>query len=515
LRRAVKLAPDRAGSALSANPSNPGMWGDVWCWKGKAVMSRGVRAACIIFGSLVTLWGSALPWFTITYTPAGDASATRNFYFGAIDMLPYVQDISSARQFYVGIGLIFLTGIASLTGLPFIEGYLGRFFSWTQLATFIYTVYTNIINKSIIHSMNQTFLIQFYGITDANYVFKNSTLQLQQGFFLTILGLAVSFAAVNLPASEGSGGGVLQNGMIGFAALAVVSCCCLSGYDATHGLDFTRSNDLYQYDHLVSVSATKGWQDTKLSVSKGDIVFINYVPGSGLWSANKETVPPTDANGLPARAPTWLATQKGVPLPGVSSQALIGRIGSSSPFFVGNAFSWMALENGKLYLRMNQRDTSLKLTSGAIRTQITILHEDGVSYRTSTITVALSKNWQNTGLTVESSDVIGVTYVFGSGTLAGGPSVVAPDYLNAKPLNIAAITFDQNAFTTPETGTVGLLARVANGAPYYCGYSTVQRAGGDGPLTLRLANDNAALKGSVKVAVTVMTFPTVSSYYYR
>lgn len=98
----------------------------------------------------------------------------------------------------------------------------------------------------------------------------------------------------------------------------------------------------------IRVPANGGWINTRLRVRKGEFVFFETT-GEVQLSDNR-----TDrarAAGTPRMAP-------GAPLPTVNAGALIGRVGSSQPFGIGNQASVPMPFDGVLFLAVNDDERS-------------------------------------------------------------------------------------------------------------------------------------------------------------
>ena len=81
----------------------------------------------------------------------------------------------------------------------------------------------------------------------------------------------------------------------------------------------------------------------------------------------------SDAAGQPVNPPTNLICNCGEPLPGYSTQAMIGRVGAGigyTPLQIGDNFSGVAYDNSFLYLRINLPDQLLSRDSGVITVSI-------------------------------------------------------------------------------------------------------------------------------------------------
>lgn len=163
---------------------------------------------------------------------------------------------------------------------------------------------------------------------------------------------------------SGSGGGV-SAGCIGCSLLGAVVLLVVCGvFVAPKVLSALTA------PKGITVQATQGWQDTNYSVKAGDSVTITYL--SGTWTVTNGVSASTDANGKPPNPPAYLYCSCGEPLPGVSTQALIGKVGNGQPFFVGDSKTFTAANAGHIFLRINDSDKGLGDNSGSIQVQITV-----------------------------------------------------------------------------------------------------------------------------------------------
>ncbi len=100
----------------------------------------------------------------------------------------------------------------------------------------------------------------------------------------------------------------------------------------------------------VEVYANKGWQDTKILVSKGQFLKITYL--SGQWSQcegfGSVACIDVGANGLDFESP-----HDNIMAAGCKDAKLIARLSSSSPICVGEQFYGKVEQTGYLELRMN------------------------------------------------------------------------------------------------------------------------------------------------------------------
>ena len=140
--------------------------------------------------------------------------------------------------------------------------------------------------------------------------------------------------------------------------------------DATH----TQKITIVPLQNAVSnftVSANRGWQNTGIFLKRGRSFEVKYVKGT--WTSANGVVGTSDAAGQPINPPPDLICNCGEPLPGFSTQGLIGRIGDGTgytPLQVGDNFSGVAYDNEFLYLRMNLPDQNLYKSSGAVTVSI-------------------------------------------------------------------------------------------------------------------------------------------------
>jgi hypothetical protein len=98
-------------------------------------------------------------------------------------------------------------------------------------------------------------------------------------------------------------------------------------------------------DVQIDVRADAPWQDTGLSVRRGDRVQIKYL--SGEWSIWVGADPMTDGNGQTGRPEDCRL------MPEANLGGLIGRVGENPPFFVGNETDFFSDYSGTLQLSMN------------------------------------------------------------------------------------------------------------------------------------------------------------------
>ena len=98
----------------------------------------------------------------------------------------------------------------------------------------------------------------------------------------------------------------------------------------------------------VHVSAARGWISTGMRVRKGEFISFN-TSGEVQLSANQNDR---------AKAAGTSRTAPGAPLPNVSAGALIGRVGNSLPFGIGDQAAVPMPFDGILYLAVNDDEHS-------------------------------------------------------------------------------------------------------------------------------------------------------------
>ena len=112
----------------------------------------------------------------------------------------------------------------------------------------------------------------------------------------------------------------------------------------------------------VIVSGRSRWTDTGVFVNQGDIINFN-AQGEVQLSTGGEDVAGT-AGARSGR------TASNSPLPSTIAGALIGRIGNSAPFGIGNQRQITAPATGQLFLGVN--DDYLQDNSGEFRVRVSV-----------------------------------------------------------------------------------------------------------------------------------------------
>ncbi len=117
----------------------------------------------------------------------------------------------------------------------------------------------------------------------------------------------------------------------------------IQGFACTHTIGSTPSSE------IVAVDAHEEWQNTGISLIRGDEVVIEYVEGR--WTNWLDELPFFGPDG----GPSYVCSSSSCvePLRGYAQGSLIGRIGNSDPFAVGEYMEFTADNEGMLQLRMN------------------------------------------------------------------------------------------------------------------------------------------------------------------
>jgi hypothetical protein len=120
------------------------------------------------------------------------------------------------------------------------------------------------------------------------------------------------------------------------------------------------------------VQAAQDWQNTGVSLHRGNQVTIEYV--SGLWTSDP-SVSPFDGKGRPdgyTCANYEPASQCGEVVPDAVQGSLVGMIGTQT-LKIGNTLTFTAPQDGSLLLRINDgKGTSLNDNQGSLTVQIAV-----------------------------------------------------------------------------------------------------------------------------------------------
>ena len=159
-----------------------------------------------------------------------------------------------------------------------------------------------------------------------------------------------------------TGASLLGKALVAVVILGVITACALAFLiRVPQGQSATAT---------VTVAANQGWQDTGFRIQAGDHVALQYE--SGTWTITSGVVAQSDANGQPVHPPSFLFCKCGEPMPGVSTQALIGKVGNGPAFLVGDGKDFAATGSGELFLRINDQDGHLGDNAGSVIMRVTI-----------------------------------------------------------------------------------------------------------------------------------------------
>ena len=115
---------------------------------------------------------------------------------------------------------------------------------------------------------------------------------------------------------------------------------------------------------VVDVEAAQDWTDTGIVVGSGDLLSIHYL--SGEWS-------PWPGGSYDAIGSGGDPRCRCNVMDGVSHAALIGKIGDTPPFLVGEAYRHSVGESGTLYLGIN--DVDVYDNSGYLEVEVQVIRE--------------------------------------------------------------------------------------------------------------------------------------------
>lgn len=126
----------------------------------------------------------------------------------------------------------------------------------------------------------------------------------------------------------------------------------------------SHTTDSYQITRIqLTTHAHLPWVDTGIDLSPGETLSIE---ATGTWSVGGVNSQQTGSSGYPgAYNPQALDSR-------LPFAALIGAVGNSNPFLVGDGRSDTIVTGGRLYLSMNDVAESFDDNSGAMRVEILI-----------------------------------------------------------------------------------------------------------------------------------------------
>jgi len=117
----------------------------------------------------------------------------------------------------------------------------------------------------------------------------------------------------------------------------------------------------YDIHKMSTVTAYGPWQDSTVQIQAGDKIFIDAKgtwSGGMLWESGPSGAVGPDSGRIYAAEP--------------AATALIGRIGSGTPFTIGDQYLGEATQNGNLFMRMN--DPTTGDNSGALTVDVYVRH---------------------------------------------------------------------------------------------------------------------------------------------
>ena len=481
-------------------------------------MNNKVRAGIILVGCFVTLAGSiALPWFIIQYNPTG-GYYTYNFDFDFLYMAFNIKDpalIDHVKSYFISIGTSSLIAVLYLTDLTFLKPLVVKLgLSLVNMVIFGWAVFTNAHDLSIITHLQPSYAQTYFGTTDYQYILSHTTTSLSQGFVVSLIGIGIMAVGLNLP--ENVAAMQPQRFYTVLIAIILLSCCCLATFDATHGIGYGYNNDFYEKSHRFPVMANQGWQNTAIDLKKGDIVYILYIPNSGLWSANTGVSPASDASGNPTQPAA--TNEPTLPLPNFPNQALIGKIGKDTAFLIGNGVSFLAYDNGPMTLRMNQNDALLKNASGSIQVLIAVYrYMSGETVNVNTVTINSSTAWQDTHLNVGVNDTIGISYILHSHSANLTDFTASPNGTNAPPPDFNFIKTGTYSGPSPLAAEKpGLIAKIGSEPGFFAGYNVIGRTISQmdtGNLFLSI-HDSTMPQGTLQVTIVQVHLGGVATSYW-
>ena len=116
-----------------------------------------------------------------------------------------------------------------------------------------------------------------------------------------------------------------------------------------------------------TVRPSSAWQDTLIRLDKGQRIVVD---AEETWSPDMQNqIVWCGADGV-----YNLAAADGYLLPGANVGALVGRIGSGEVFAIGSRHDFVAVDEGILYLAMNE-DPKRSNQAGKITAQVIVFDE--------------------------------------------------------------------------------------------------------------------------------------------
>lgn len=118
-----------------------------------------------------------------------------------------------------------------------------------------------------------------------------------------------------------------------------------------------------KHSFTVNVSSTTRWEDTGIRIEKNSKITIT---ASGRWKSDP-SIDATDPNGHSSPL-----ISDNAPMKGVNHGALVGRIGDSPAFLIGDETTFTSMYSGTLQLMINDEYHFLYDNSGALEVRVQI-----------------------------------------------------------------------------------------------------------------------------------------------
>jgi hypothetical protein len=231
----------------------------------------------------------------------------------------------------------------------------------------------------------------------------------------------------------------------------------------------------------ITVAANTEWTNTGISVRKDEDLFFNPNGTIQLSGNGSDTA---SAAGSSRTAP-------GSPVPQASAGALIGRVGNSAPFLIGNQTRVNMPASGELQLGVNddhvadnngQMTVAILRPAGAVATSGTAVPAPAPGNRPAgAITVSGNQAWTPTGVFVRGGQTIQLSSSGRVQLSADANDVSGP------------IGSSRNAAAGAPMGNVPagtLIGRIGNSAPFGIGNLTSVQMPASGPLFLGVNDDH-------------------------
>lgn len=239
----------------------------------------------------------------------------------------------------------------------------------------------------------------------------------------------------------------------------------------------------------VTVSATSSWKDSGVTLSGGETVCVT---ASASWKPDPQQAT-VDAMGRPS-----LCTSSPCPIPTANSGALVGRIGSNTPFIVGSNFKFSTTQSGTLQFMINDDVNILNDNSGSASVQVQIGEcSISTSSVSSGVTISATSSWTDSGVTLAGGETVCVT---ATASWKPDPQQVTVDAMGRPSLCNSA------SCPISAINSGALVGRVGTNSPFVVGNSFKFSNSQSGKLQLMINDDTNILgdnSGSATVSVQV------------